>query len=173
MSSNITEAPRLTQDDGNWVLIVERVLNHPVEDVWAALTAADQIPGWGPFQPDRDLTAAGPVKLTHIDMPEAEERSGYVLEVSAPHFLVLHWGSDILRWELKPNGDKTILILRHSFMDAEMAPSYAAGWNLCLKGLSGTLAGVKMPSMVGQNALKHGWQELYDKYAKAFGMRRH
>lgn len=173
MSSNITETSRLTQDDGNWVLIVDRVLSHSVEDVWAALTKADQIPSWGPFKPDRDLTTVGPVKLAHIDMPEAEERPGYVLEVSAPHLLMLHWGPDILRWELKQDGDKTNLVLRHSFMDSTMAPSYAAGWNLCLKGLTGTLAGEKMPCMAGHNAIKHGWQELYDQYVEAFGVGTH
>lgn len=173
MSSNVTENPRLTQDNGEWVLILERSLDHPVEDVWAALTQADQIPSWGPFQPDRDLTTTGPVRLAHIDMPEAEERQGDVLEVAAPHLLVLRWGPDILRWELKRTGDKTVLVLHHSFADSQMAPSYAAGWHLCLKGLTGALAGEKLPSMAGHNAIKHGWQELYERYAKQFGMGPH
>lgn len=118
---------------------------------------------------DRDLTTTGAVQLAHINAPEADERPGYVLEVSAPHLLILRWGPDILRWELRVNGDKTVLILRHRFANYQDAPSFAAGWNLCLKGLTGTLAGEKMPSMVGENALKYVWQELYEQYSKQFG----
>lgn len=50
---------------------------------WAALTKAEQIPNWGPFMADRDLTTTRTVRLSHIDAPEAGERQGYVLEVNA------------------------------------------------------------------------------------------
>ena len=149
MSSHVSENPYLIQEDGNWILVIERSLEHPLEDVW-------------------DLTTTGAVRLAHIDLPEADERQGYVLKVNAPHLLILRWGSDILRWELSGDGDKTVLILRHRFANYQDAPSYAAGWHLCLKGLTGTLAGEKMPSMVGENAFKHGWKELYEQYSKKF-----
>lgn len=169
MSLHVSENPYLIQEDGEWILVLERSLEHPLEDVWAALTKAEQIPNWGPFTADRDLTTAGAVRLAHIGAPEADEKQGYVLEVNAPHLLILSWGPDILRWELSDDGDRTILILRHRFANYQDAPSYAAGWNLCFKGLTGTLAGEKMPSMVGENALKYGWRELYEQYSEQFG----
>ena len=169
MSSHASGNPYLIQEDGDWILVLERSLEHPLEDVWAALTKAEQIPNWGPFTADRDLTTTGAVRLAHIDLPEADERQGYVLEVNAPHLLILRWGPDILRWELSGDGDKTALILRHRFANYQDAPSYAAGWHLCLKGLTGALAGEKLPSMVGENAFKHGWKELYEQYSKQFG----
>jgi uncharacterized protein YndB with AHSA1/START domain len=171
VSSNVSGNARLIQDDVEWVLVLERILEHPCEEVWAALTQAEQIPSWAPFTTDRELTATGPVRLEHIDMPEADERQGYVLEVNAPHLLVLRWGDDILRWELTSDRDKTVLVLRHRFADRQQAPSYAAGWHLCLDGLAGTLAGKKMPSMVGHNAVKYGWHELYAQYAEQLGVR--
>jgi len=67
--------------------------------------------------------------------------------------LVFRWGDDILRWELSGDGDKSFLVQRHRFADRLQAPSYAAGWHLCLDGLAGTLAGEKMPSMVGHNTV--------------------
>ncbi|WP_035462318.1 SRPBCC family protein [Alicyclobacillus macrosporangiidus] len=170
MSSHVSGNPRLTRDGGDWVLVLERMLEHPIEEVWAALTQAEQIPRWAPFTTDRDLTTPGPVRLAHIDMPEADERQGDVLEVNAPGLLVLRWGADILRWELSGEGDKTLLVLRHRFADRQQAPSYAAGWHLCLDGLAGTVAGKKMPSMVGHNAVKYGWRELYERYAGLLGM---
>ncbi|KIL37812.1 hypothetical protein SD70_30520 [Gordoniibacillus kamchatkensis] len=171
MNSNVSANPRLMQEDGDWVLVLERMLEHPREEVWAALTEAGQIPSWGPFTTDRDLTATGPVRLAHINMPEEDVKQGYVLEVSAPHLLVFRWGTDILRWELHGEGDNTVLVLRHRFADRKQAPSYAAGWHLCLDGLIGVLAGKDMPSMVGHNAMKYGWNELYAKYAEQLGVR--
>lgn len=169
MSSNVSENPYLIQENGEWILVLERSLEHPIEDVWAALTKAEQISNWGPFTADRDLTTVGAVKLAHINASEADEMQGDVLEVNPPHLLILRWGPDILRWELSGEGDRTVLILRHRFAKYQDAPSYAAGWHLCLKGLTGTLSGEKMPSMAGENALKYGWQELYEQYSKQFG----
>ena len=166
--THVSENPYLTEDNGDWVLVLERMLDHPREEVWDALTKVDEIPNWAPFMTDRDLTATGAVKLAHINMPEEDEKQGYVLEVNSPHLLVFRWGDDILRWELSGSGDRTILILRHRFADRMQAPSYAAGWHLCLDGLAGTLAGKKMSSMVGHNAYKFGWRELYARYRKQF-----
>ncbi len=166
------ENPKLMQEQEDWVLVLKRVLNHPPEKVWDALTRADQVPKWGPFSADKDLTEVGAVRLKHINTPEAEEMEGYVLEVNAPHLLVFRWGADILRWELAALGKgKTTLVLRHRFADRKQAPSYAAGWHLCLDGLAGTLAGEQMPSMVGEEALKYGWQELYEVYEEKLGIR--
>lgn len=95
---------------------------------------------------------------------EDVKRQGEVLTVEAPHLLIFQWGEDILRWELSTSENNTILILRHRFSDYQMAPSLAAGWTLCLRGLTGTLEGKQMPSMAGSNAVLYGWQELHDRF---------
>lgn len=161
--------PLLTRSDEEWILVLERTLQHPIEDVWAALTESEQLPAWGPFATDRDLVSTGPVSLSHVNYSEENvNRQGDVLTVEAPHLLIFKWGKDILRWELSSSDDNTILILRHRFNEYEMAPSLAAGWTLCLKGLTGILAGKQMPSMAGSNAVLYGWQELHDRYKKFF-----
>jgi len=170
MNAHELEHVQLALEDGESVLVLERMLEHPLEAVWAALTDSTQISIWGPFKPDRDLTSTGTVRLEHIDMPEADAVDGCVLEVNAPHLLVYKWGTDVLRWELNEVEDKTLLVLRHRFVDRQQAPSYAAGWHLCLKGLVGTLAGRQMPSMVGHNAIKYGWNELHKQYADQLGV---
>jgi hypothetical protein len=117
------------------------------------------------------LTTIGPVRLTLLGTPQETESQGDVLEVKAPQLLVLSWGSDILRWELHGDGGNTVLVLRHRFADRQQAPSYAAGWHLCLDGLAGTLDGKNMPSMVGKNAMKYGWRQLHERYAEQMGIR--
>ncbi len=157
--------------DGNgdgWVLVLTRIMEHPCEEVWQALTDADQLSQWGPFATDKNLTEVGAVRLTHINNPREDARQGVVLEVDPPRLLVFQWGPDVLRWELREIGEKTKLILSHRFSDRPMAPSYAAGWHLCLEGLAGTLAGLDMPSMVGSDAIKYGYKELYKEYEKEF-----
>ncbi|MBA2941077.1 SRPBCC family protein [Paenibacillus sp. CGMCC 1.16610] len=161
--------PILNRSDEEWVLILERTLKHPIEDVWAALTESDQLPAWGPFATDRDLVSTGPVVLSHVNHSEENvKRQGEVLTAEAPHLLVFKWGNDILRWELTSSSNNTVLILRHRFTDYHMAPSLAAGWTLCLKGLTGILDGKQMPSMAGSNAVLYGWQELHDEFKKMF-----
>ncbi|MCY9660697.1 SRPBCC family protein [Paenibacillus chondroitinus] len=161
--------PILNRSDEKWVLILERTLKHPIEDVWAALTESDQLPAWGPFATDRDLVSTGAVTLSHVNHSEENvKRQGEVLTVEAPHLLIFKWGNDILRWELISSSNNTVLILRHRFTDYQMAPSLAAGWTLCLKGLTGILDGKQMPSMAGSNAVLYGWQELHDEFKKMF-----
>lgn len=152
----------------DWELILTRMLDHPREDVWNALTRADELVNWGPFKPSRDLTELGAVRLTHMNNPQEDARQGFVLAVDPPKLLMFQWGDDILRWELQEVENKTQLKLRHRFSDRRMAPSYAAGWHLCLHGLSGTLAGIAMPSMVGSKAADYGYKELYEKYEAEF-----
>ncbi|WP_127494729.1 SRPBCC family protein [Paenibacillus glycanilyticus] len=164
------EYPRLNRDGDKWVLVLVRTLEHPIDEVWATLTEAEQLASWGPFKPERDLVSVGAVQLEHIDMPEAETMQGTVLEVTAPELLVLQWGDDILRWELSGDKERTILVLKHRFMEHKQAPSYAAGWHLCLAGLAGRLEGKDMPSMVGHKAYNFGYKELYSQYAKLLGM---
>ncbi|WEG13196.1 SRPBCC family protein [Pullulanibacillus sp. KACC 23026] len=166
MNSFEFENIHLSEEEGSWTLVLETRLEHPCSEVWSALTEKARIPKWGPFNPDRDLTEKGPVNLTMLGTPEVMETQGDVLEARAPQLLVLKWGDDRLSWELSSEGDQTQLVLRHHFNDRKQAPSYAAGWHLCLKGFSGQLAGKDTPSMAGQNAYQYGWQDLYEHYAK-------
>ena len=100
MSSHNSGSIRLIPEGGDWTLVLERVLEHPRGEVWAALTRSDRMIAWGPFAADRDLNAPGGVRLTPVNMPGAEAAEGRVLQVDEPHLLVLRWGPDILRWEL-------------------------------------------------------------------------
>ena len=163
-------APGLVADGADWVLIVDRTLPHPPEQVWAALTRADQLRVWGPFSSSRDLVSAGPVTLTDLGVADPSTTEAVVREVVSPRLLVLDWGADTLRWELAAAGAGTRLTLRHRFADRAQAASYAAGWHLCLRALEASLNGRPLPSVVGENALDHGYHDLHDGYARLFGL---
>jgi uncharacterized protein YndB with AHSA1/START domain len=162
--------PRLAAAGTSWVLIVDRSLPQTPLQVWRALTEPDQIRVWLPFYPDRALDTVGPALLTDLGMSDPETRQAYVHEASAPDLLVLSWGGDMLRWELDDVDGGTRLTLSHTFTDRLQAPSYAAGWHLCLDALEAQLDGHPGPQVVGESALEHGYQELFDGYATLLGV---
>ncbi len=49
MNSRISENIRIVPEDDDWVLVLERNLEHSRETVWAALTRSDRVVAWGPF----------------------------------------------------------------------------------------------------------------------------
>ena len=165
-----SSTPRLVAAGPDWTLIVDRTLPHSVERVWKALTEPDQIRVWLPFLPNRPLNSTGPALLTDLGTADPETKEANVLEVSSPHLLVLSWGGDTLRWELTDADGQTRLTLSHTFTDRQQAPSYAAGWHLCLGALGDLLNGNPGEPVVGEAALEHGYQELFDRYARLLGI---
>jgi uncharacterized protein YndB with AHSA1/START domain len=170
MSTADLPQPELAPDGDDWVVVIRRNLPQTPEQVWTALTAADDLRQWAPFSADHDLVSAGPVQLTDRGVANPETHPSTIEEAVAPELLVLAWGGDRLRWELSADGAGTALTLRHRFADKPWVGSYAAGWHLCLAALASLLDGHPTPSVVGENALTHGYQELADGYAKLLGV---
>ncbi|HEY2067170.1 MAG TPA: SRPBCC domain-containing protein, partial [Gemmatimonadaceae bacterium] len=57
------------KDGERWTLVLVRELRHPPEKVWQALTEPEQLREWAPFDADRTLDTAGPVKLSTVGTP--------------------------------------------------------------------------------------------------------
>lgn len=170
MTRTAITRPELVAEGSDWALIVERTLPQSPDQVWTALTEPEHIQAWLPFSPDRSLTEVGPVRLTDIGMPEPKTRDGFVHQVTPREVLVLGWEEDVLRWELRTDDAGTALVLRHRFADRPQAPSYAAGWHLCLDALVDHLNGGAVDIVVGEAAMDHGYPELLQGYADALGM---
>jgi uncharacterized protein YndB with AHSA1/START domain len=149
---------------GQWQLVIDRVVAHPPSRVWTALTDPQDLAQWGPFDAGRPLTSTGPVQLTTRHAGEAQPSDEEVRAVEPGRLLEYSWGSNILRWEVHPHEDGSRLVLCHRFADRSEAPSYAAGWQLCLRSLNELLADGATQSRVGTSAPAFGWQELHDKY---------
>ena len=83
MTSSEPAGARLVADGTGWVLILDRTLAQPIAAVWAALTEVEQLAGWGPFRPDRDLTSPGTVRLTMLGIDEPPVLKGKISGNSA------------------------------------------------------------------------------------------
>jgi uncharacterized protein YndB with AHSA1/START domain len=159
------------QKDGEtWTLVLVRDLRHPPATVWQALTDPAQLSEWAPFDADRNLGSAGPVKLTTVGTPSPTISETKVTRAEAPRLLEYSWGGNDLRWQLEPRGDGTRLTLWHN-IDRGFISWGAAGWHVCFDVLARWLAGQPIGRIVGPEALRlGGWQRLTVEYATQFGV---
>jgi len=163
-------ADAVLQDDrGRSVLRFERVLRHPPERVWSALTEADELTSWHPSPFEFDPEVGGTVRYgvggLGPEMPDGE-----VTEYDPPRSLAYTWGEDVLRWELRPHDEGCLMVLTHTFDDRFKAARDAAGWHVCLEALSAALEGAKPADVRDPERLPAGWTELNSAYQKRFGI---
>lgn len=121
--------------DGRTVLHMERRLPHPPEKVWRAITEPEHLKHWFPAE----LTIDGD-RIRYDWGPD-----GRVLELRPPRVFAHTWGEDELRWEIRPDGEGSVLVLTHTFGDRFGAASFAAGWHTCLLALLASLDGRPVP----------------------------
>lgn len=124
----------------------EREYEASVEEVWAAVTEPDQLRRWlaiGGAVLEPRVGGRFEVRMTEDDM---ETAWGAVLAFDPPRLLELEWryeGEDesVLRIELEPRGDGTLLVLDHRLLQARQAAGYGAGWHAYLDALEDVLDG--------------------------------
>jgi uncharacterized protein YndB with AHSA1/START domain len=152
----------LQDRDGRSVLRFERVLRHPPERVWRALTETDELRRWHPSPFALEAAEGGSVRFLPPDGDAFG--TGEVTEYDPPRVLAHTWGEDRLRWELRPHDDGCLLVLEHVFDDHFKAARDAAGWHVCLDALAAALDGAP------QNPAGGDWQGLNREYEARFGI---
>jgi uncharacterized protein YndB with AHSA1/START domain len=162
----------LQERDGRTALLFERVLTHPPERVWRALTTYDGLSDWHPtpFELDGSPPVSGG-RVRFISTPEAPEMpDGRLLAYEPPRLLAHTWGDDELRWELEDHANGCVLRLTHSFDDRFKAARDASGWHLCLGAMSSSLELAPRPRRGVEPGLPQGWSELNRDYEQRFGI---
>jgi uncharacterized protein YndB with AHSA1/START domain len=155
-------AATLAQQDGRWVLTMQRHLRHEPAHVWRMLTVPEQLGRWSPVVPDRTLDSVGPA--TCRELPGDPPITADVLAVDALNELVHRWGDHVLRWTLEEEPGGTLLTLHHAFDERADASQYAGGWHLCLAALAAQEMHDGPERVVGSTARAYGWEELRDAY---------
>jgi len=175
---NPSEYGTVEQIHGRWVLRFERRLPHPRERVWDALTQPEQMAVWlGQGDIDLDLVqggkfevrTTGPPELVDAIIREAGEdalvQHNTVLRVEPPSVFEHTFGDpdSVVRWELTPDGDSTLLRLAHTepptFATSKDGSRDLAGWHALLEQLAQVLDGKPVPWQVER------WEKLRDEYA--------
>ena len=137
-------------------LVFRRRLSHPPEAVWKAITDPGELARWHLTEAFVEGRVGGAVRL-HRRTPQFEV-TGKVLTWDPPRVFEHEWkvlpgpyspaGEDaVIRWELTPEDDGTVLTLRHRGLTRGFASIYIAGTHAFLDRLSAQLDGRPLPGM--------------------------
>jgi uncharacterized protein YndB with AHSA1/START domain len=165
---------QLEEIDGRPALRFERVLSHPPERVWRALTEPEEMGTWHPTPARFEPRAGG--RAEFVDGGYAAfEQDGEVLAYDPPTLLAYTWGKeegerpDELRFELRLHDDGCLLTLVHVFDDRFKAARDGAGWHVCLDSLAAHLEGHDDPPAHDPD-LPGPWERLNSEYQERFGI---
>jgi uncharacterized protein YndB with AHSA1/START domain len=142
------------EGEGRLSLHFERTYDCSLEELWSAVTKPDRLARWlGPTE--IDLRGGGAVVIRFGDDEDQTVR-GVIRDLAPPNVLEYSWtypGEDesVLRLELEPRGEATLLVLDHRRLAAKAAAGYGAGWHSYLDALERSLAGEE-----------HDWQTRFD-----------
>jgi uncharacterized protein YndB with AHSA1/START domain len=156
---------QLEESGGRWQLRFTRRLAHPQEKVWRALAEPEYRDAWFPqrIEADGDWVAGARLTFVSDGMPELSF-DGELLVYDPPRTLEMRWGTDVLRFEVAPDGDGTIVTLVNILTELGTAARAAAGWHTCLDTLACTLAG-QAPPWTGEER----WRQIHPAYVSRLG----
>lgn len=136
----------LSQQHGRQLLRIERPLDHPIEKVWGAITLAEQIGRWYPFNvTSMDFHVGGVIEF---DDGAGTSFPATIIEIDPPHRFVFsesppeqmtRESADLIEIELTPTDTGCLLLFSHTFDDRPAAACYTTGWTSCLNHLESTL----------------------------------
>lgn len=129
------------------LLRFERRYDHPIADVWDAITDTERLGRWM-FPMTFEKHAGGKLQ---VDLGELGTVTGRVLVWDEPHKLEYEWQEPAgvgetpdatwhIRFSLRPDGDATVMVFEHLLPDARR-PEFAAGWHWYLDRLAALLGG--------------------------------
>lgn len=142
--------------DGRPALRFERILSHPVERVWRAVSEPAELRCWFPAAADW-VPIAG-------ETFEFGGMTGEVVEVDAPHRLAWTFAGERFSFELTPQENGCVLVFTHVFDERRLAAQTAAGWWAYLQRLEPHLAGDDL----SEEAAHERWEEIHEAYAARF-----
>ncbi|WP_312113516.1 SRPBCC family protein [Brevibacillus reuszeri] len=150
---------------GGSTIRFERHLPYTVEAVWDSLTEPQKLVDWLAAA-EVELTEGGRFQLTFANTGDV--MNGKVIQVQSPSVLAYTWNSEdpnesVVQWELTPEADGCLLLLKHTIRVPERLSYMLAGWHVHLDLLAETLAGE-----VKGWPWSH-WESMREKYAKQLG----
>src|SRR5262245_18707012 len=149
--------------DGRWQLRFTRTLPHPVEKVWRAITEPEHLAHWFPSTIDGERAAGARLRFAFPGV-QAPPIEGEMLAYAPPSLMEFRWGTDILRLELRPSGEGTVLTLLDTLDERGKAARDGAGWHVCLDGLAAHLRGEP-----GAREAIGAWKDVHPTYVDRFG----
>jgi len=136
-----TPLGRLLADDPPTLEYVRR-LRHPVEKVWRAITEREHLRAWFPVDLVGERREGARLELPF--WPEVLEQQGFedpglggeIRTWDPPRVFEWTWDTDLVRFELEPDGEGTVLTLTTWLRGGDATTGQAAaGYHVCLDHL--------------------------------------
>ena len=121
----------------------------------------------GAWFPDRMIGVPAPGARLRFEtgLEGVPEFDGEVLAFEPPALLELRWGTDLLRFEIAPDGDAACTLTLVDTIDAVgKAARDGAGWHECLDRLEDELRGAGPSFAPGER-----WLRVHPEYIAKFG----
>ena len=148
---------KIERFENGYLVRYERQLNHAVEAAWVMLTENEQLTRWFKELSVGELREGG---FMRFSMPEVIEQELEISELIPLSLLEFDWFGDVIRFELYPNDDGCVLILKEKLNSiTEQTKKDVAGWHVCLDVIQALLDG---------NPIQRDeeWKKWYEKYAE-------
>ena len=158
MGGQATEAAvigKVTPEGDYATIVFQRVLRHPPEAVWAAITDPEELKQWLMCSSARiDGRVGGRVEM--VSGPPQYRSTGAILQWEPPRVFEYEWkvapvpempqGEDaIFRWELARQGESTLLTVTYRRLTLASAGGFTPGLHAFLDRLEAQLAGAPLP----------------------------
>jgi uncharacterized protein YndB with AHSA1/START domain len=163
MSTHEQDLGRFTRQGDEATLRFTRRLPQSPETVWRALTEPEHLEAWFPTTIEGERRAGAPLTFTHRDavVPPME---GEMVAYEPLRLMELRWGPDLVRFEIEPDGEGTLLRFTNVFDEIGKAARDAAGWHACLDLLVAEAAG-ESPAFTSSDR----WREVHPGYVERLG----
>lgn len=139
---------RLRREGDRCGVHFERRYDATPEELWSALTAPERLGRWLADVAELELRVGGRFLLRWREGDGTQETDGRVLALEPNRLLELNWTypgepDSVARFELRPDGDGTLLVLDHRGLPPSAIAGYGAGWHSHLDSLDAHLAGAR------------------------------
>lgn len=139
---------KITKEKDGYQVVFERVLPHPIEKVWNAITNPDELKFWF-TDIEMDFRVNGKITFRFNDADQSSSH-GEIVSIDAPHRFVWTWEGELADWELNGlNENTTRLILTYSRINEDYAVKASAGFHDLLGLLADRLGGSENVSALG------------------------
>jgi uncharacterized protein YndB with AHSA1/START domain len=152
--------------EDRWSLRFTRQLPHRPEKVWRALTEPEHLGKWFPADIEGDRAAGAKLRFVFRE-GEGPTMAGEMLAFDPPKLLEMRWGDELLRFELRPDGDsgeRTVLEFTNVFDELGKAARDAAGWHACMDVLAYDVDGREPPWPSNDR-----WKHVQGEYQQRLG----
>jgi uncharacterized protein YndB with AHSA1/START domain len=150
-------------DGGRWQLRFTRILGHPQERVWRAITEPEHLEAWFPTTIEGERTPGAPLRFS-FPGGQAPPFEGELIAYEPPSLIEFRWGTDVLRLELAPVAQGTELTLLDVLDEHGKAARDGAGWHACLDALAAHLSRDRDARRSMAN-----WKDVHSHYVESFG----